>query len=88
MVKNLIALSGYINLDILKENFSENDFSGLEIYASHGSQDQVIPINWARKAPEKLKELGVAYQYSEFPVGHGVAPQNFMELKTWLKKRI
>lgn len=88
LVKNLIALSGYINLDILEKDFSKNDFSRLDIFASHGSQDQVIPISWGRKAPEKLKELGIAHQYAEYPVGHGVAPQNFMDLKNWLKKRI
>lgn len=87
-IKNIIALSGYINTEIIKPGFEENDFSKLSIYASHGSQDQVIPVSWARKAPELLKELGIEHTYSEFPVGHGVAPQNFMELKNWLKDRI
>ena len=35
-----------------------------------------------------LSNLGVKHSYSEFPVGHGVAPQNFYELKDWLKERI
>ena len=83
-VKNVIGLSGYINPDILKENFTENDFSNLHIYSSHGSVDQVIPVDWARKTAPLLKELGIECHYSEFPVGHGVAPQNFYELKEWL----
>lgn len=87
-VKNVIALSGYINTDILKPGYEKNDFSNLSVYASHGSQDQVIPVSWARKSPEKLQELGIEHSYSEFPVGHGVAPQNFQELKNWLIKKI
>ncbi len=87
-IKNVIALSGYINTDILKPGYEKNNFSKLSIYASHGSQDQVIPATWAKKAPEKLKELKIEHSYSEFPVGHGVAPQNFQELKSWLLKRI
>jgi phospholipase/carboxylesterase len=83
-VKNVIALSGYINQDIIAENYKNNDFKGLSIYASHGSQDQVIPVTWARITPETLKQLNISHSYSEFPVGHGVAPQNFMELKKWL----
>lgn len=86
--KNIIALSGYINTGIITPEFDKNDFSNLSIYASHGSQDQVIPVSWARKAPELLKDLGIDHTYSEFPVGHGVAPQNFMELKKWLKDRL
>ncbi len=87
-VKNVIALSGYINTEIISAEFEKNDFSGLSIYASHGSQDQVIPVSWARKAPELLKNLGIEHSFSEFPVGHGVHPQNFTELRKWLVDRL
>tara|TARA_R100000935_G_scaffold53840_1_gene82007 strand:- start:123 stop:782 length:660 start_codon:yes stop_codon:yes gene_type:complete len=87
-IKNVIALSGYINTEILKAGYENNDFTNLSVYASHGSQDQVIPVTWAKQAPQKLKDLGIEHKYSEFPVGHGVAPQNFQELKNWLLKRI
>lgn len=87
-VKNVIGLSGYIHEDILKEGYQNNDFSNLSVYASHGSQDQVIPISWARRTPAFLKNLNIEHKYSEFPVGHGVAPQNLMEIKEWIKGRI
>lgn len=87
-VKNIIALSGYINEELLPKNLNEKDFSKLDFYCSHGSVDQVIPVEWARKAKPFLDKLGIKNQYSEFPVGHGVAPQNFFELKSWLEKRI
>lgn len=87
-VKNIIALSGYINEDLLPENLNIKDYSSLDFYCSHGSVDQVIPVEWARKAKPLLDKLKVKNQYSEFPVGHGVAPQNFFDLKRWLVKRI
>jgi phospholipase/carboxylesterase len=86
-VKNVIGLSGYVNEEIIKEGYETNDFSGLEIYASHGSQDQVIPVDWARKTKPFFDALNISCAYSEFPVGHGVAPQNFQEFKQWLSKR-
>lgn len=86
-VKNVIGLSGYINEGILKEGFEKNDFSRLNIYSSHGNVDQVIPVEWARKTQPFLKKLSIDCAYSEFPVGHGVAPQNFYELKNWLEKQ-
>ncbi|MDX1761628.1 MAG: alpha/beta hydrolase-fold protein [Christiangramia sp.] len=88
MINNVVALSGYVNKGILKEGYEKNDFSNLDFYCSHGSVDQVIPVDWARKTKPFLDELGIKNSYSEFPVGHGVAPQNFFELKDWLKKRI
>ncbi|MCF6294526.1 MAG: alpha/beta fold hydrolase [Flavobacteriaceae bacterium] len=87
-VKNIIALSGYINKDILPDNLQIKDYTHLDFYCSHGSVDQVIPVDWARQTPNFLKALNIKHQYSEFPVGHGVAPQNFHELRDWLKSRI
>ena len=87
-VKNIVALSGYINEDILPEQINESDVSHLNFFCSHGSVDQVIPVDWAQKAPVFLKALHINHVYSEYPVGHGVAPQNFYDLKAWLVKYI
>ena len=87
-VKNVIALSGYINKDIIPKETENHDYSNLDLYCSHGSVDQVIPVDWARQTSPFLDSLNIKYKYSEFPVGHGVAPQNFYELKDWLVKRI
>ncbi len=87
-VNNVIALSGYINKDIIPENLDKNQYKHLNFYCSHGSVDQVIPVDWARQNQPFLNSLNIKNQYSEFPVGHGVAPQNFYEFKEWLKDRI
>ncbi|MCW5520527.1 alpha/beta fold hydrolase [Aureitalea sp. L0-47] len=84
-VSRVVGLSGYVNKDILKKGYESNDFSKLKVYTSHGSVDQVIPVEWARKSKPFFDELGIPCEYSEFPVGHGVAPQNFYEFKEWLK---
>lgn len=83
-VKRVVALSGYLNADILAEGFEKNDFSKLQFFVSHGTVDQVIPVEWARKTPEFLNHLGVKNVYFEYPVGHGVAPKNFFDFKDWL----
>ncbi|MFC4721973.1 alpha/beta hydrolase [Geojedonia litorea] len=87
-VKNVIALSGYISEDMLPETLPKDDYAHLSFYCSHGSVDQVIPVEWARKTPEFLSRLNIKHSYSEFPVGHGVAPQNFYEFKKWLEPLI
>lgn len=87
-VKNIVALSGYVNENILLDGYRSKDHSRLEVYASHGMVDQVIPLEWAQKTPEFLNSLGVDCTYKEFPVGHGVSPQNFAGFKTWLEARI
>jgi phospholipase/carboxylesterase len=85
-VQRVVALSGYLNEEIIAENYKSNDFSNLQMFVSHGSQDQVIPVSWAKKAPEILNGLHIPNVYKEYAVGHGVAPQNFADLKNWLEK--
>ena len=83
-VQKVVAMSGYLNLEIVAEDYLKNSFNNLKIFASHGTVDQVIPVEWARKTPAILQNLGIAVIYKEYPVGHGVAPQNFYDFKKWL----
>jgi phospholipase/carboxylesterase len=85
-VQNVIALSGYINTELLPKEISKEIQTNY--YCSHGSVDQVLPIEWARKSKPFLDNLGFQNVYSEYPVGHGVAPQNFYSFKTWIEARL
>ena len=85
-VNNVIALSGYINTDLLPNNFSKEIKT--QYYCSHGTVDQVLPVDWARNSKPFLDNLGLQNVYSEYPVGHGVAPQNFYSFKTWIEERL
>jgi len=87
-VKNVVALSGYLNSNIIHFNKDFSAYKHLDFYCSHGSVDQVIPVEWARQAPKLLDSMKIKHQYQEFPVGHGVAPQNFYELRNWLKEKV
>ena len=85
-VQNVIALSGYINKELLPENISKEIKT--DYYASHGTVDQVLPVAWARNSKPFLNDLGLQIEYSEYPVGHGVAPQNFFSFKKWIEERL
>lgn len=87
-VQHVIALSGYINHDLLTNNLNNKTISNLDFFISHGSVDQVIPVDWAQKASPFLNKLGIKNSYKEYMVGHGVAPQNFHDFKKWIEDRI
>jgi len=87
-VQKIIALSGYINQELLPQNIQTKDFTKLDFFISHGSVDQVIPVEWAKKAPEFLNTLEIKNSYKEYRVGHGVAPHNFFDFKKWLEERM
>ena len=83
-IAKVVALSGYFNQDIVPEVIDASAISHLKFFISHGTVDQVIPVDWARKAKPALENLGLNVVYHEYPVGHGVAPQNFFDFKNWL----
>jgi phospholipase/carboxylesterase len=87
-VQHVIALSGYINLELLSKEHRIQNFSNLDFFISHGSVDQVIPVEWAQNAAPYLNELGIKNSYKEYGVGHGVAPQNFHDFKNWIEERL
>lgn len=88
LTQKVIALSGYIMSDLLPEEIKELDYTHLDFFISHGKVDQVIPREWACKAPGFLDTLNVKNCYTEYPVGHGVAPANFFDFKSWIENRM
>ncbi len=88
LIQNVIALSGYIDGELLPENPENLDYSKSDFFVSHGSVDQVIPVTLAKQTPIILDKLGIKNCFKEYQVGHGVAPQNFWDFKNWLETKI
>ena len=86
-ISKVIMLSGYWASDIIGE-VENKDYKNVNYFISHGTEDTVIPIEWARTTPEKLKNLNIQNDYNEYLSGHGLNPQNFYDMLNWIKKNI
>lgn len=84
-VQRLIAMSGYVLKSIVPDHYRPEDLRHLRLFVSHGKEDQVIPIQAARKTVAFLEKLGISHQYQEYNAGHGVAPENFRDLQQWYR---
>jgi len=87
-IKHVIALSGYINPELIPSNLKKDSFNNLDFYISHGTVDQVLPVDWARKSIPILETLNIKFDYKEYPIGHGVSPQNFADFNKWITERV
>jgi len=87
-IKNVVALSGYIKEDLISKPHDISLYKDIDFFISHGTQDQVIPIQWAEKAPKFLNALGINNCFKTYPAGHGVTPQNFNDLNQWLLTKL
>lgn len=85
-VKNIIALSGAIDPTII--NLSTNSLKNLSFYISHGTLDEVLPYNLSKESLTLLDENNLDYVFEDYPVGHGVSPDNIKSMLSWLVKRL
>ena len=63
-IEHVIALSGYLNSELIPKENTQKIHT--DYYISHGSVDQVIPVEWARKASPFLDSKGLKNEYSEY----------------------
>lgn len=83
----VLALSGFIpTVDDWQPTFSGRD--AMRLFVSHGNQDPVISVDFARAAREKLTEADLPLEYLEFNGGHWVDPEQIEPATTWLAATI
>ena len=93
LFKNVVAMSGYLNEDLVEDmgdleaRFRESE-NPTNFFISHGTMDQVIPFEWAMQCQPTLEKLNVDYVFKQYPMGHGVSPENFNDMKKWLEERL
>ena len=81
---SVVGLSGYLNEEILPSEIKE--LPKTNFYLSHGTEDQVIPIEWSRYSAQKMKSQGLSVDYNNYPTGHQVHPDNFRDFLAFLNK--
>ena len=86
-ISKVAAFSGYLNLEMVVPTIENKSYSHLKIFTSHGTADQVIPVDWARKVKPQLATYGIEITYKEYPIGHGISPQNFSDFKNWFLEK-
>ena len=77
---SVIALSGYLNENITQLPQPDD---APELYAAHGSLDEVVPFDWGQRSAELLQQKGFTIQFDAFPVGHTVGQEGFYKLLEW-----
>lgn len=80
----LIALSGFMpTVDGLDLDLSP---PLPPIAIGHGTFDDVISVEWSRKAQKALTEAGADVLYRESPMPHTIDPRFLRELADWLTR--
>jgi len=83
----ILALSGFIPT---VESW-QPDFSGREqthVFITHGRNDQVIDVDFARKARQTVEQGGLPVEYHETNAAHHVDPAALRSASSWIDRLI
>ena len=58
----------------------------LPVLTVHGTQDEMINVNLARRARRVLEQHGVVVEYHEFPMGHFVTPESMAVVGDFIRR--
>jgi phospholipase/carboxylesterase len=86
--KNIIALSGYINRNIMPVDFSFEKYKDLNYFISHGTYDDIIPVEKAREILPYLDERNIKYTYNEYSMGHEVNKACMNDMLKWINQNL
>ena len=83
-VAGVVALAGF-----LPEGFDSSSLArlaSLPVYWGHGTQDDQVPVEGARRDVARLRQAGVDVSYCEADVGHKLGAECLRGLSSWLAR--
>ena len=83
----VIAQSGYIPQESGLQ-IDETGIKGKPIILTHGIQDPLLPVDWARRSRDTLQTLGAEVEYHEFSMGHQVTAESLAVIASWITTQL
>jgi len=80
----ILAFSGFIPA---VEGWTPDleDRKAVPVFVAHGRLDQVIAVDFARAAVQRLREAGLSVDYHESDAAHRIDPREIPAASAWLK---
>lgn len=87
LVKGIALMSGRL-LEEIKPRVSESEaLKKLAVFMSHGTNDPVLSVDYARSAKQFLEAKGIHPEYHEYPDVHTINQNMLVDLIAWLRKQ-
>jgi phospholipase/carboxylesterase len=84
----LVAISTWLPPEVLEQLPDLAACRQLPILVQHGSRDDLVPVDRARKSVETLRQGRMPLTYREYDIGHEINAQSLMEISAWLDEKL
>lgn len=88
LVAGAVCMSGRLLPEALAQAAPRNRLAGKPVLLVHGTADNRLGIDHARRARETLGALGVALAYHELPMGHEITPDSLNIVVAWFSGQL
>jgi len=82
--QRIVALSGYIPTKSGLQ-LKLKELADFPVFISHGTFDDLIPVQLGRESADLLKKAGADVVYREYSMGHQVSMETLRDLRAWMK---
>jgi phospholipase/carboxylesterase len=91
LLRSPAAISGAVLMSGRVPEVSEvadgDALRGKPVLMTHGTYDEVLPVEFGREGNARLAGLGLDVAYREFPMGHQVSEESLEAVDEWLAIR-
>ena len=88
LLAGAIALSAYLPLADELPQAAAASGCRMPVFMSHGTRDDVIPIDYAVSARDLLEQSGFRVAWHEYPLAHGIDARVLDDLSRWMAGRV
>ncbi|MEI6748716.1 MAG: esterase [Bacteroidota bacterium] len=86
LIKGIALMSGRLPDETKSFVATDEKLKNLAVFISHGIDDAVLPIQYAREGLEYLQTRNIKPTYKEYPAGHTINKEMLTDLVDWLNK--
>ncbi|MDR2325934.1 MAG: dienelactone hydrolase family protein [Acidovorax sp.] len=72
--------------EVLPEQVDSAQLAGRQVWLSHGTEDNVIPLRSAHQTRDHLTPMPVALRYREYPCTHTIHQDELRDCVQWLQE--
>jgi phospholipase/carboxylesterase len=87
-VAGVIALSGRSPKGLFDCAADRTEVARVPLFVAHGTLDDVLPVDHGRAIRDQFQSLSTDFTYREFPIGHGISPDELELVGGWLAKHL
>jgi len=84
----ILVLSAWLALNKSLQSEKSIYNQDTPILMEHGTHDELIPLEWAEKSCNYLKEEGYSAKLDSYPMGHHVCHEEIVAIGKWLRERL